>query len=446
MTIHRLRRDDLEGPARRAAAWLAANGAGTGDRVAFVARNHPSTLALAHGALRSGVVPVLLGPGLPAEERDWIVRDARPAVVVDDPAALPLDDTTGDGLDLAEVPLGRPMLYTSGTSGRRKGVWSGVLPDPLARDWAEDERDLWAPQPGRPFLVCSPLSHSAGYRAATSALLTGATLVLQERFDAATVVRLLAEEPLTGTFLVPTHLRRILALGDDLPRPRAVTRVLHAGEPCPEHIKRQAMAWLPEGTLWEFYGSTEGQFTAISPGEWLARPGSVGRARGGRTLTVRDPGPDGVGTVHVTAPPFARWEYWNDPEATAAAWDGDAFTAGDLGRLDGDGYLFLMARRDDLIISGGVNVYPAEVERALLAHPAVEEAVVFGVPDPEWGERVTAVVAAPGVTARDLQEWVRERLEPARRPRAIAVLEALPRTPTGKLDRSTARGMGADGP
>src|SRR6266511_2222825 len=122
MTIHRLRRDDLEGPARRAAAWLAANGAGTGDRVAVVARNHPSTLALAHGALRSGVVPVLLGPGLPAEERDWIVRDARPAVVVDDPAALPLDDTTGDGLDLAEVPLGRPMLDTSGTSGDRKST------------------------------------------------------------------------------------------------------------------------------------------------------------------------------------------------------------------------------------------------------------------------------------------------------------------------------------
>jgi len=443
-TVHRLRREDLEGPAGRAAAWLGANGAGPGDRVAVVAHNHPSTLAMAHGALRSGVVPVLLGPGLPPDERDWIVRDARPAVVVDDPAGLPLGEAgTAAPPDLAEVPLGRPMMYTSGTSGRRKGVWSAVMPEPLARDWAADEQDLWAPRAGRPFLVCSPLSHSAGYRAATSALLAGAALFLMERFDAAEVVRLLANEPVTGTFLVPTHLRRIMALGDDLPRPRAAARVLHAGEPCPEHLKRRAMAWLPQGTLWEFYGSTEGQFTAISPEEWLERPGSVGRARRGRTLSIRDPGEDGVGTVAVTAPPFARWEYWGDPEATAAAWDGDSFTAGDLGRLDDDGYLWLMARRDDLIISGGVNVYPAEVERALLAHPMVDEAVVFGVPDPEWGQRVTAAVAARGVTAGDLQAWVRDHLEPARRPKTVAVVESLPRTPTGKVDRRAARGLSA---
>jgi acyl-CoA synthetase (AMP-forming)/AMP-acid ligase II len=440
---HRLTRESLEEPARRAAGWLAAGGARRGDRVAVVARNHPATLALVHGALRSGVVPVLLGTTMPAAEREWILRDARPALVVDDPGTVPLTDAR-PAAGLADVPLGRPMLYTSGTSGRRKGVWSGVLDEDLARAWERDEQELWAPVEGLSFLVCSPLSHSAGYRAATSALLAGATLVLLERFDAAEVVRLLAEEPITGTFLVPTHLRRIMALEGDLPRPAAVRKVLHAGEPCPEPLKRRAMAWLPEGTLWEFYGSTEGQFSAISPGEWLERPGSVGRARAGRRLEIPDPGPDGVGPVHVSAPPFARWEYWGDPEGTAAAWRGDLFTAGDLGRLDPDGYLYLMARRTDLVLSGGVNVYPAEVERVLLAHPAVQEAVVAGVPDEEWGQRVTAVVAAPGATERELLDWCRDALEGARRPKAILVLDELPRTASGKLDRIAASALASE--
>lgn len=438
----RIGREDLEGPVRRAAGWLAANGVRREDRVLLAAPNHPSTLALALGALRSGVVPVVVGPDLPSEELAWIRDDARPALAVEDPAAVPLDEARP--ADLADAPLGRPMMYTSGTSGRRKGVWSGILHEEPARDWAADERDLWAPEPGRPFLVCSPLSHSAGFRAATAALLAGATLVLLERFDAAAVVGLLADEPITGTFLVPTHLRRILDLGADLPRPAGVQKVLHAGEPCPEAVKRRAMEWLPQGTLWEFYGSTEGQFTAISPEEWLGRPGSVGRARPGRTLEVPEPGPDGVGTVYVSAPPFARWRYWNDPAGTAAAWRGDAFTAGDVGRLDDQGYLFLMARGGDLVISGGVNVYPAEVERVLLAHPAVDEAVVFGVPDDRWGERVAALVAARGVTGAELQAWIKGRLEPARRPKSIEVREALPRTSTGKLDRAAARQLLAE--
>jgi acyl-CoA synthetase (AMP-forming)/AMP-acid ligase II len=429
---------DLEASCRRAAGWLAARGAVAGDPVVVVAGNHPATLAVAHGALRSGVVPVLVSPGLPAHERDWIVRDARPALVVDDPVEAVSTDGA-PGRELADVPLGRPMFYTSGTTGRRKGVWSGVLDESLAREWAADEQELWAPVEGLPFLVCSPLSHSAGYRAATAALLAGATVVLLDRFDAASVVRVLAGEPVTGTFLVPTHLRRIRALGDDLPRPREVRRVLHAGEPCPEHLKRWAARWLHPGELWEFYGSTEGQFTAISPQEWSARPASVGRARHGRELTIAGPGDDGVGTVFVSAPGFARWEYWGDPAATAAAWRGEAFTAGDLGRLDDEGYLFLVARRDDLIISGGVNVYAAEVERTLLAHAGVDEAVVFGVPDDEWGERVTAVVAARGTTEAELQGWARERLEPAHRPKSIEVRETLPRTSTGKIDRRALR-------
>jgi len=397
--------------------------------------NEPRLLALAHGALRTGIVPVFVNPHLHEPERAWILEDSEPALVVDDLDAV---DWDAPAVDIADVPLGHPMLYTSGTTGRPKGVWRGVLTDELARAWADDERDLWAPDPDGTFLVCSPLYHSAGYRAATSALLAGARVLLLDRFDAATVVRLLAQEPVAGTFLVPTHLRRIFALGDPPPA-RAATRILHAGEPCPEPLKRRALEWLPS-TLWEFYGSTEGQFTAIGPDEWLEHPGSVGRARRGRRLEIADPDEEGVGTVYVTAPAFARWEYWRDREQTALAWRDDMFTVGDLGRIDGDGYLHLVARREDLIISGGVNVYPAQVERVLADHPAVHEAAVFAVSDESWGQRVCAAVVGDA-DAAELLAWLHERLDGASRPKEVVVVDSLPRTTTGKVDRGRLRSL-----
>jgi long-chain acyl-CoA synthetase len=382
VAVHLLDPAAADAASRRAATWLTSQGLATGDRVAVAGLNHPGTLAVTNGALRAGIVPVVLREDLGGPERAWVLGDAEPALTVERPDHEPWRDEPP--ADLPAVPRGRPMFYTSGTTGRQKGVWSGVLPEEPALAWAEDERELWGPEPGAAFLVCSPLHHSAGYRAATSALLAGSSVVLLDRFVPGTVLRVLTEEPVTGAFLVPTHLRRIFAAAGEPPYPRAIRKVLHAGEPCPSDLKRRAMEWLPPGTLWEFYGSTEGQFTAISPQEWLERPRSVGRARPGRRLRVADPDPDGVGTVFVSAPPFARWEYWRDPARTAEAWRGEAFTAGDLGRVDRDGYLFLVSRREDLIISGGVNVYPAEVERVLLEHPAVTEAVVFGRPDPEW--------------------------------------------------------------
>lgn len=438
MSLHVLDSTHIERLARRAAGWLASRGLRRGDRVAVAGANHPRLLVLTHGALRSGIIPVIVRPYLAAAERAWVLRDAEPALVVEDAAAAPIDDAPE--AEIAPLPLGRPMLYTSGTTGWPKGVWSGVLSEDLARAWAEDEEDLWAPAPGAAFLVCTPLHHSAGHRAATAALLAGARVLLLEHFDAATAVRLMAEEPVTGTFLVPTQMRRILALGD-APPPRALRRALHAGEPCPDALKRRALEWFPAGTLWEFYGSTEGQFTATSPEEWLARPGSVGRARRGRRLEVDDPDAGGVGTVYVTAPPFARWEYWRDAERTAEAWRGDAFTVGDLGRLDADGYLSLAARREDLIISGGVNVYPAEVERVLQEHPDVAEAAVFGVPDPDWGQRVCAAVVANAERVKEIEAWCRTRLDGARRPKELFAVEEIPRTSTGKVDRGALRDL-----
>jgi long-chain acyl-CoA synthetase len=204
-------------------------------------------------------------------------------------------------------------------------------------------------------------------------------------------------------------------------------------------LKRQAIDAFPSGAVWEFYGSTEGQFTACSAGEWLARPGTVGRARPHRRLAT-----DADGTIWCDVPEYARFAYWRDPERTAQAWRGSAFTVGDLGRLDDDGYLFLDGRRDDLVISGGVNVYPAEVEQALAAVPGVEEVAVFGVADERWGQRVCVAVVGD-VDPELVRSTAAERLAPFKRPKDVYVVASLPRTSTGKLRRGAlARQLGLE--
>ena len=424
-----LTNEEADVAARRAAGWLAERGLAMGDRVAIVAPNHPNHIVGSMAALRSGIVPVVVNAHLGAAERARILSDAEPALVIDD--AWP-DWSESAPAELAPYPLGRPMHYTSGTTGLAKGVWSGVLVDELAEALAMDERELWDPRPGETYLVCSPLYHSAPLRIATSALLAGARVVVFERFDASEVARAFVDQRVTGAFLVPTHLRRLLAGDFKAPFARCI---LHAGEPCPPALKREAIDVFGADNLSEFYGSTEGQFTLCTSAEWLERPGTVGRARAGRELRVADAGEDAVGTVYVTAPTFARWEYWRDPHKTAQAWDGDAFTVGDLGRLDAEGYLFLEGRREDLIISGGVNVYPAEVERVLIEHPDVAEAAAFGVSDDDYGQRVCAAVTG-SVDVDALRAFARERLPGSHVPKQIVVLDALPRTQTGKIKRS----------
>ncbi len=214
--------------------------------------------------------------------------------------------------------------------------------------------------------------------------------------------------------------------------------LVHAGSPCPPALKRSALERVGPGVLWEFYGSTEGQFTVCSPEEWLAHPATVGRARPGRSLSVDD-----AGMIWCRPPEFARFEYWSDPTKTASAWKDGSFTVGDLGRLDADGYLYIDGRRDDLIITGGVNVYPAEVEAVLAGVDGVAEVAVFGVDDDHWGQRVCAAVV-PAAASRDrppdaLVEAVTERavarLAGYKRPKQVVVTGELPRTATGKLQR-----------
>ena len=417
----------------RAAGGLAAAGLRAGDRVAFLLTASPRFLAAILGALRTGVVPVLLNPALLPGERVALLDDADPSLVVDSDAALAelLDAVPAP---LADVPLARPMHYTSGTSGRPKGVWSGVASEDAAAVMFRDEADLWGYTASDVHLVCSPLHHSAPVRFAASALLRGGEVVLLPKFDAHAARRALRDEGITTAFMVPAHLQRLFADTDDdgdggvaAPRLRLLA---HAGAACPEPLKRRALAAFPAGSVWEFYGATEGQFTVCSPEEWEARPGTVGRARPDRRLTTDD-----EGQVWCHVPPYARFEYWRDPERTAAAWRGDAFTVGDLGRLDDDGYLFLDGRRDDLVISGGVNVYPAEVEAALAHMPGIVEVAVFGAPDERWGQRVCAAIVGD-VAPADVVAYARERLAAYKCPKDVYRVDALPMTSTGKVRRS----------
>ena len=409
-----------------------------GDRVALLVPGSPAYLDAVISLLVRGVVPIPLDPRLTDHERRRILADLDPTLVVTEEAAL--TEVTA-GWQPGDVPLARPMHVTSGTTGSPKGVWSGVLSREQAEALLAEERELWGFDASDVNLVLSPLYHSAPLRFAMGTLLAGGRVVGLEPpvgFDAARVTATIRRERPTTMFCVPTHLQRLFehwdTLGDrDRPDLSCFRLVAHAGAPCPDFLKRRLIEAFPPGSTWEFYGSTEGQFTACRSEEWLEHPGTVGRARPGCSLSV-----DGDGVIWCRVPDHARFEYFRAPEKTAAAWRhtafGDEFTVGDLGRLDDAGYLFLDGRREDLVISGGVNVYPAEVENTLAGHPGVTDVAVYGVPDEQWGQRVVAAVVGTA-TAAELDTWCRERLAPPKRPKEYVVLDALPRTLTGKVLR-----------
>jgi long-chain acyl-CoA synthetase len=409
---------------------------GEGSRVALLVPGSHAYVDLVLALLAQGVHAVPLDPRLTASERERILATLRPHLVVDREeqvvellAGLP--DTRG-------LPRCRPMHCTSGTTGTPKGVDSGILSPADAAALVAEERELWGFRSDDVNLVVSPLYHSAPLRFGMGTLLAGGRLVVPGAFDPAVLTAAIEAERPTTMFVVPAHLQRLFAHWDEVGVPdlSCFRLVAHAGAPCPDDVKRRLIELFPAGSTWEFYGSTEGQFTACRSEEWLERPGTVGRARPGRRLTVDD---DGL--IWCEVPSYARFSYFGDPDKTAAAWRGNAFTVGDLGRLDDDGYLYLDGRREDLIISGGVNVYPAEVEQELGRHPGVRDIAVYAVPDPDWGQRVCAAVVGDASEA-DLVAFAREHLAPPKRPKAYVFLDALPRTLTGKVLRTGLAGSG----
>ncbi len=448
--VELLHAPDAEDRQRRAAGALLARGCREGDRVVFALGSSADLICAVLGAARVGLIPVLLNATLTPAERDLLADDAGPAVRVftrEDLAPLVHEGTP---VELAPYPLTRPMHYTSGTTGRPKGVTTGIWDEATARAVFEDEAAVWHFDRDDLHMVCSPMYHTVSIRFATGTLLSGGSLAILSRFDASTALDVLRHDRPTTAFLVPTHLQRILGcpdLGDD-ERFGSLRLLAHAGAPCPESVKRATMERVRSGGVWEFYGSTEGQFTVCPPEDWLERPGTVGRARPGRRLFIDDP--TGSGVIWCDMPSFARFRYWRDDEATQQAWRGPACSIGDLGRLDPDGFLYLTGRRHDLIISGGVNVYPAEIENVLAAVDGIVEVAVFGLPDEQWGQRVCVayVADAPSSTAEEaLRAAASERLAPYKRPKAYFAAGELPHTATGKLVRRAVPGhLGLAGP
>jgi long-chain acyl-CoA synthetase len=314
------------------------------------------------------------------------------------------------------------------------------------------------PTDGRGLLV-GPWYHAAQVFFSLFPLLRGSSMVLRQRFDAAATLADLDREQITICHLVPTQFIRLLAVREGqaaregtAAAPEHLRRVWHGGAACPVDVKARMIEWWGP-ILTEYYAATEaGIVTTIDSAEWLDRRGSVGRPVPRTGVLIL--GPDGAelpagetGTVYVRRSSEVSFTYHNAPEKTAAAHrTSGTFTVGDLGRVDGDGYLYLTGRGDDTIISGGVNIYPAEIESVLAAHEAVADVVVFGVPDEEFGERVMAVVElAPGagLAAEDAPEVLdahcRASLAGYKRPRAYRMVDELPREPTGKLSRAALR-------
>lgn len=445
----------------RIAGLLTDANVGVGDRIAVLAANRREYLEVSIGALRFGVVPVPINALLRRDEIAYILENSGARILFTDrdegiPPNLEklvlfgpsYEDALSkvDPVEIGEHALTRPMHYTSGTTGRPKGVFVPVADGVEAARRSRAFRALWGISDKDRHLVCSPLGHSAPHRFALRTLEAGGVVILQPKFDAHEVLSVIQKERITSTFMVPTHLERVLPLGVGGKRRfdlSSMRLLAHAGAPIREETKLSTIRLFPGPSVWEFYGSTEGPATRISAAEWLVKRGSVGPAGAGAEIRVlneaREPlHPGEVGQIWVQDPSAERFRYWNDPVKTASAWHEDAYSVGDLGWLDPDGYLFLTGRHDDTIISGGVNVYPQEVELVLLEHPEVAEAVVYGAPSEEWGQEVRAQVVLESRATLDPEElrlWLRARVASYKCPRAIEVLDSLERTATGKLQR-----------
>jgi long-chain acyl-CoA synthetase len=466
-----------------AVALLAAHGLGFGDHVAVLFANEPELFPVVWAAQRTGLYYTPVNWHLTPDEAAYIVADcgarllvASPAqreltmrIAAAVPAVLPvaagdvarpasvIAPGTGDE-DLPQDWEGFAMFYSSGTTGRPKGIARPAVRTPLGTAGPIDAlmRQLYGLGPDSVYLSTGPLYHAAPLGWSTATQRAGGTTVVMERFDALTTLELIERHRVTHVQFVPTMMQRLLRLTAE-ERQRydlsSLRTVVHAAAPCPVDLKRAFIDWLGP-IVWEYYAGSEGNgYFAIEATDWLAHPGSVGRAMYGTPHVLDDDGtelPSGeIGTIWFEG--TAAFAYHNDTEKTAGAFNDKGWsTLGDVGRLDGDGYLYLSDRRVDLIISGGVNIYPQEVENVLTAHPAVYDAAVVGVPDEEMGQRVVAVVQAELGADFDLAEQLfahcQAHLAKFKCPREIVFTGELPRLPSGKLLRRWVRDWLARGP
>lgn len=357
-----------------------------------------------------------------------------------------------DDAELPDAETGSYMLYTSGTTGRPKGVHRAVRPvvsqltNTILETAAFDADTDMA-------LLTGPLYHAAPLALnLVTPLNAGVPCVLMDKWDAEEMLRLIQDERITHTHVVPTMFHRLLQLPEDVREKYDLSSlrwILHGAAPCPVHVKKAMIDWLGP-ILFEYYSSTEGGGVFIDSEEWLKRPGSVGRPVAGVAIRLADadgnqPPPGETGTIYIQAPETGRFVYYKDEEKTRRSYRDDYFTLGDMGYLDEAGYLFLTGRSAELIISGGVNIYPVEIDEVLIQHEAVADAAAVGVPNDEWGEEIKAVVELkPGYTASDetrdsILAFAREKLPGFQRPRTVDFVTELPRSAAGKVLRQAVR-------
>src|SRR4051812_3975079 len=468
---------ELDARSNQFAQLMRSRGVGQGGGIVIFAENHPRFLEVTWGAQRAGAYYTTVNSHLTAEEAAYIVDDCDASILVStrqlsgvatqiDPASTPNVHTrlTRDGdapgweryedvVDgLPTTPIddeaeGDFMLYSSGTTGRPKGIKRGLSLAPLgeAVRSALGLAQLMRIEDGDVYLSPAPLYHSAPLAWSMSAQRLGSTVVVMERFDPETCLQLIERHHVTHAQFVPTMFVRMLKLPEEV-RARydvsSLKAVVHAAAPCPAEVKRQMIEWWGP-IIFEYYSATEGMgATFITSEESLKKPGSVGLTMVG-TLHILDGeghelGPNEIGIVSFKG--GGAFEYHKDPVKTAGAIDDEGRgTVGDIGFYDEDGYLFLTDRKAFMIISGGVNIYPQETENVLVTHPKVMDVGVIGVPHPEMGEEVKAVVqpmnwsdAGPDLEA-ELMAYCQEHLSHYKCPRSIDFLEQLPRLDTGKL-------------
>lgn len=477
----RLTYKELDDRSNQVAQFFRRRGLKDGDCVAILMENRAEFFPICWGAQRSGLYYACISTKLTAEEAKYIVRDCDARILVGTQFTADLCraiQSAVDGLEvyLCEVstppfpplkealdPLptapiedeayGVEMLYSSGTTGRPKGVKpdrpSGSIAQPTGL--TDIGARIYGMGGNTVFLSPAPLYHAAPLRWCMTAQRLGGSVVAMEHFDAEATLRLIHEYRITHAQFVPTHFVRMLKLPQET-RDRydvsSLQAVFHAAAPCPVPVKEAMIEWWGP-IIHEYYAGTESNgYTAITSEEWLTHKGSVGRAVWGQVQICDGDDnplpPRSEGLVYFANGP--KFTYHNAPEQTASATNRYGWTTlGDIGWLDEEGYLYLTDRKSFTIISGGVNVYPQEVENLLITHPKVADVAVIGVPDEDLGEKVIAIVQptdwadAGDALARQIIDFARPRLSKVKLPRAVHFIAEMPRLPTGKLPKHALR-------
>lgn len=477
-----MRYGELDTLARKLAAYFHSAGLQPGEHIAMMIDNEILFHPVAWGAWFAGLYFTPVSTRLTAEEVRYIIEDSGSKLFIASPAHEAVIDAlqpvmpqvrhwllTGSGrgaydqvrtcaeafepLDVGPTdPIGSDMLYSSGTTGRPKGI---KPPLGARRDDASPLANLLAKLYGfdaeTRYLTPAPLYHGSPTKYSMAVNRFGGTNVVMERFDAEAALAAIERYSVTHSQWVPTMLHRMSRLPGEAKAKYDLSShkvAIHAAAPCPPELKQEMIDWWGP-ILHEFYAGSEAVgYTAIDSAEWLARPGSVGRSVLGEIHILGEDGEEmdvgEIGQIYFANGPVM--EYHNDPAKTARAYNARGWvTLGDMGRLDQDGYLFLADRKDFMIITGGVNVYPAEIEHLLVMHPEVEDAAVFGVPNSDLGEEVKAVIqprewpADEEAFVERLLGYARERLSRIKAPKSIDLSPALPRQPNGKLYKTALR-------